>query len=279
MHDYYFEQIKENAHIPARVELVECLPTTFPAHWHEYIEILYLTSGSLTAIIQAEPYVLTPGDMVVINTKELHMTRTEGSTSYLLLQISAEQMHRFFSDFESLHFHTFVSPSKQSSQENHVFSTMLEMLDIFQNTGDGYQLLFTSRLYEFLYYLYKEHAKWDISPDHASNNLDFQRITQIMGWVRKNFRRELTLDAAASSLGISKEYFCRLFKKYTGQTFLEYVTSVRTIHFHEDLLRTQEHITFLMEKNGLTNYKVFMRTFKKLYGASPQQIRKNRITD
>lgn len=279
MHDYYFEQIKENALIPARVELVECLPTTFPAHWHEYIEILYLTRGSMTAIIQAEPYVLTPGDMVVINTKELHMTRTEGSTSYLLLQISAEQMHRFFSDFESLHFDTFISPSKQTSQKNRIFDTILEMLDIFQRTSDGYQLLFTSRLYEFLYYLYKEHAEWDISPDHASNNLDFQRITKIMGWVRKNFRQELTLDAAASSLGISKEYFCRLFKKYTGQTFLEYVTSVRTIHFHEDLLRTQGHITFLMEKNGLTNYKVFMRTFKKLYGASPQQIRKNRITD
>ena len=29
-----------------------------------------------------------------------------------------------------------------------------------------------------------------------------------------------------------------------------------------------------MEKNGITNYKVFMRTFKRLYGDTPQRVRK-----
>ena len=33
----------------------------------------------------------------------------------------------------------------------------------------------------------------------------------------------------------------------------------------------------LMEKNGLSNYKIFMRTFKKLYGSTPQKMRSNRI--
>ena len=32
----------------------------------------------------------------------------------------------------------------------------------------------------------------------------------------------------------------------------------------------------LMEKNGLSNYKIFMRTFKKLYGSTPQKMRSNR---
>ena len=41
-------------------------------------------------------------------------------------------------------------------------------------------------------------------------------------------------------------------------------------HWHET-------ITVLMEKNGLSNYKIFMRTFKKLYGSTPQKMRSNRI--
>ena len=79
------------------------------------------------------------------------------------------------------------------------------------------------------------------------------------------------------SLALSKEYFCRLFKKYTGQTFLEYLNDVRTMHLYEDLQNSDETITVLMEKNGLSNYKIFMRTFKKLYGSTPQKMRSNRI--
>ncbi|MCQ4833424.1 helix-turn-helix domain-containing protein, partial [Hungatella sp. SL.1.14] len=68
---------------------------------------------------------------------------------------------------------------------------------------------------------------------------------------------------------------CRLFKKYTGQTFLAYVNSVRTMNFYEDLLKSDESITQLMVQNGLTNYKVFMRIFKEMYGTTPQKIRKS----
>lgn len=274
MDDYRFEQVKENIHIPARVELVECPPTIFPSHWHEHIEILYLIDGMLTVIIQGQSYDLVPGAMAVIHSRELHMTRTQGTTAYLLLQISADQMNRFFTDFDSLHFQTILTPQEHDPQTIPLFHSLLEMITVLQNQEDGYQLLFTSKLYEFLYHLYKGYSKWEHRPDPASRNLDFQRVTQIMNWVKKNCRQPLTLDDAASSLGISREYFCRLFKKCTGQTFLEYVSSVRAMQFHQDLLQTEDHITFLMEKNGITNYKVFMRTFKRLYGTTPQQLRK-----
>ena len=99
-----------------------------------------------------------------------------------------------------------------------------------------------------------------------------------MDYVRRNFRKPLTLDDAAASQGLSREYFCRLFKKYTGQTFLAYVNSVRTMNFYEDLLKSDESITRLMVQNGLTNYKVFMRVFKKkCMEPPPQKIRKSSI--
>lgn len=275
MQDYYLEQIKENADLPARVELIECPPTTFPAHWHEYIEILFLIEGSLTAVIQAKPYLLAPGELVVINPRELHMTRTSGSTAYLLLQVSWEQMNRIFSDFDSLHFQTLISPGDSGTETLPLFRTLSQMIQIYQNTQDGSQLLFMSRLYEFFYELYKDFSQRITQKDRAASFRGLQRITQIMGWVRDHYQTPITLEDAASILGISKEYFCRLFRQYTGQTFLEYVTSVRILHFYDDLLRSEDSITLLLEQNGITNYKVFMKAFKLHYGQTPQQIRKN----
>ena len=107
----------------------------------------------------------------------------------------------------------------------------------------------------------------------GANRRYLERVTQVMDWVRNHFQEQLTLDDAAASLAVSREYFCRLFKRYTGQTFLEYLNSVRTMHLYEDLKNTDDSITVLMEKNGISNYKVFMRTFKKLYGDTPQKIR------
>ena len=125
----------------------------------------------------------------------------------------------------------------------------------------------------------RDHSTITGSAITADNDRDRLRITRVMDWIRSHYQENLTLDAAASLLAVSREYFCRLFKKYTGQTFLEYLNDVRTMHLSKDLLTCDDTITSLMEKHGLTNYKVFLRTFRKLYGTSPQRFRQAAIGD
>ena len=269
------EEVSENINLPAKLELVHCMPMTIPAHWHEYLEILCLIDGRLTAVIQAETYQPEPGSLLVINSNELHMTQTAGLTTYMLLQISAEQMRRFFPNFEALHFQTLIKKVIQSPDQKEMFFHLEAMVSEYEKQADGYQLLVTAHLYEFLYYLYRCCSHWNESGGDDDSSRDMKRIAGIMDYVRRNFRRPLTLNDAAASQGLSREYFCRLFKKYTGQTFLAYVNSVRTMNFYEELLKSDESITQLMVQNGLTNYKVFMRVFKEMYGTTPQKIRKS----
>ena len=47
----------------------------------------------------------------------------------------------------------------------------------------------------------------------------------------------------------------------------------RTTYLYEQLQTTDLSIPELMERNGLNNYKTFLRTFHCLYGATPQKIR------
>ena len=83
-----YEIIKENNRLPARFENIFTSAHAITAHWHEYLEILLIISGKMTAVIQAETYELTDGDILVINSKDIHMTQTHGSqTHYILLQI------------------------------------------------------------------------------------------------------------------------------------------------------------------------------------------------
>ena len=49
---------------------------------------------------------------------------------------------------------------------------------------------------------------------------------EVIHYVKSNYKKEISLNEAAGLLNVSPEYFCRLFKKQTGQTFLEYLNAV-----------------------------------------------------
>ena len=90
----YYETIRETGHLQVRFEPVLSPAGVFPAHWHEYVEILYIKNGVLSAIVQAVEYELHTGDLMIINSGDLHMTRTPGC-HYLILQISARQLRSY----------------------------------------------------------------------------------------------------------------------------------------------------------------------------------------
>ena len=59
----YYETIRETGHLQVRFEPVLSPAGVFPAHWHEYVEILYIKDGVLSAIVQAVEYELHTGDL------------------------------------------------------------------------------------------------------------------------------------------------------------------------------------------------------------------------
>lgn len=249
---------------------------TIPVHWHEYMEFIWMREGHMTAVVHADTYELGPGDLLVINCQELHMTRVDTympRSPYVLIQMSAKRLREYFPELELLHFTTFLSAREVEASPG-LRDALQNMQEIFEAGEEGYQLLFTAWLYRFLYELYRSHSSWSVSRTDATAGRDLGRITEIVEWTRENFRKPLTLDDAAGHLGLSREYFCRMFKKYTGQTYLEYLCATRTMNLYEELQTSDQNLPILMEQNGLKNYKTFIRTFKELYGTTPQKARK-----
>lgn len=275
MSSYMHELIRPSDRLSVRFEVPVTAQYTFPAHWHKYIEILYILSGRMSAVVQGEEYRLSAGDILVVNSEDIHMTKTFGDeTEYILLQIPSEQLERCFPDFCRLRFQTMIPKHCQSFREPG--QILLDMLIIYREKEDGYPLLFSARLYELLYCLYRGYSKWCEKGVQEPENKTCLRIARMTDWIYEHYRESISLDEAAAHVGYSREYFCRIFKKCTGQTFFEYVQEVRAMKLHEELCDTDESITGLMEKHGITNYKVFLNTFRKLYGDTPRGLRQKR---
>lgn len=245
-----------------------------PAHWHNHMEILYIVKGTLTANINEASYQLTLGDLLIINPKDIHYTHAHTDCHYYLLQIPAIHLARMSSDWQLLHFLEYIPSSAQTNTLHEKLSTVIdELIRINRNQEKGYQLLFLIQIYQFLYLIYTNASTQINEQNKSRNERDFKRIEESMQFVKKNYSRQFALSEVASSLSLSTEYFCRLFKKYTGQSFFTYVNQICLLRFYQDLLHTQESINFLMDKNGIVNYKGFMKMFKEAYGTTPHRLR------
>lgn len=268
------ETIRDDAFTQLYFKTIEASNELLPAHWHAHLEILCILNGKMTAYINESSYQLLPGDILVVNPKDIHYTHVHGNGRYDLLQIPSAHLSRMTNGWEALHFTEYLpqkdSGSSLNSQLNTIFSKLRE-LD--QAHPKGYRLLFLIQIYELLYLLYTEASTVVSMESRNRSTRDFNRMEQSMQYVRQNFRHPITLSQVAAELSLTPEYFCRLFKKYTGQSFLTYVSQVRLLHFHDDLLHTKESITYLLEKNGITNYKTFLPAFKAAYGTTPQKLR------
>lgn len=150
---------------------------------------------------------------------------------------------------------------------------LLSMLDAYQGRHTGYAFfLFNSHLNHFLYTLYQNFADNRSSNILTTNTKHKEHLVKAIDYITNNYKSPISLKEIASHLSINPEYFCRIFKKNMGFTFLEYLNQIRLVHIYEDLTATDDSITDILGRHGFSNYKVFSRMFKESYGCKPSDI-------
>ena len=92
-------------------------------------------------------------------------------------------------------------------------------------------------------------------------------------YIEENYSKDIILDEVSKELQISPYYLSKLFKKRTGNTFIEYLTSVR-IEKAKDLLRnSSKSMKEICMEVGYSDANYFSRTFKKNVGVSPTEYK------
>lgn len=107
-----------------------------------------------------------------------------------------------------------------------------------------------------------------------------QLIASIQTYISKNYHDpDLSLKKISEEFSISESYFSYLFKAETGRNFSEYLEELRMQQAMQLLKETDIPLSELYHHLGYNNPNSFRRAFKKVYGASPKEFRRNRTED
>ena len=252
-------------------------------HWHDQMEIIYIKKGRGTVSVNLESHGVDAGCIVPVLPGELHAIeglpgeRMEYENIIFSLAILDSLEADDWCRHEVLHplrqgTLAFDRPIRPGTPFHAAVSAALDAADDACATQlPGYSLIVKSQLFMLLHALY--HFR---RPPAGRPREDAERLKGVIAYVKARYRDPITVADAASVCGYSASHFMRLFRRETGQTFVDYLTDYRLSAALYYLNETGDEIGAIAENCGFDNISYFIRRFHGKYGMSPGQYRKAR---
>lgn len=256
----------------------------FPKHRHNYIEIVYMCSGSTTHIVNDDVIELKEGDLLFLNQCAVHEVMPAGENDIAInFIILPEFLSRIFTilEQESGPLGNFITNSLLSKKEGHSYlyfnvaglfpiQSLVETLiwSITEASGQKLNVIqYTLALIHI--YLINFSEKIHISPGGPKDKF----MVSVLKYINEKYQ-SATLTELSQLLNYDLSWVSKEIKKRTGKTFKELLHEKKMTQAAHLLNNTTMSISDIIEIIGYKNSSFFFRQFKARYGMSPKQFRK-----
>lgn len=237
---------------------------TFDFHYHDFYKIIVFEGGNVTINIEGKNYDLKKGDIVLVPMNELHKPVVDPKVCYERIVLYLSQS--FLSQDKSL------LDCFAKARESHTNVMRLSALDysklleLLNNALKKEKEEYGGRLYSKL--LVTE-AVLLINESVNKNGLLFdgnvsydKKIVEVCEYINSHLKDDLSVDSLSERFFISKYYFMRKFKEYTGVTLHNYILEKRIL-FAKSLNESGIKITYACIEAGFKDYSTYLRAKKR----------------
>lgn len=257
-------------------------------HKHEFIEIVYVISGSAVHETASGSYTVTKGDVVIVNYDTPHAFHAvegkEPFTAYDLMftpdfldtsLIRASDFNEMCSSF--LFYSLFpeeatIGPDVHLSDSSYgVFGELFHKI-YMEYTGrqKGYCELMRAYVIELIIKLFRK------LESHVSGKITArqkQAVEETVAYLRESFHTHVTLDELATRIFLNKDYLNRIFRKTTGLPVNAFLQKVRVEEACRLLSSTDWSMVDIAAACGFGDTKALYHAFKRAVGMTPGKYR------
>lgn len=253
----------------------------FPPHTHDYIEMIYMCSGSTVHYMNGERLILQSGELLLLGPHTTQEIEPAGEKdiavnfiilpeffdkSLAMLGTEDTPLRRFILDSlchgeaSSRFFHFKVADvlPVQNLVENMLWTLVFGAPNKRQINQTTLGLLFLQLL--------------NCTDRISCKNEVQEDLVRLYRYIEENFRTA-SLSEASAILGYDVYHLSRQIRKKTGRTFLDIVQEKRLLQAVFLLENTKLRVSEVSVEVGYENTSHFHRLFRARFGCAPKQYR------
>lgn len=267
---FYFNS--ETNHFPVR------------AHWHYYMEIIYMISGVAIITVDNKTYHVYPGDIILFHPQSVHAINAAEPVCYAVIKFDINVMNMFQGSslklrniFRNARANDMpvLFPVNTLPQYNASFSFKKCIDEIQQPSYGNYQLI-QCHISELLIEIIRYWIAGGFIIDDISYHEETYDIYSITEYIDQHLNAELTVPEIAKACNMSYSYFAKKFPAVYGKTCKEYLEEQRLYKVEEYLLFTNFDLNYIAQETGFSDCSHMIKSFKKRHSMTPKKFRDER---
>lgn len=252
-------------------------------HWHEDIELIYIISGEMNYEINGKTVRLPEHSMLFVNARQLHygFAVDDRECDFIcvlfhpsLLQVNSklfQTMAELIIGNEGIEY--LLLKESGSDDYRSLSGCMREMAALREEESPGYEwevIGCLSRVWSVIYRCCEAMPMETGAGQHADRQV--QRV--MASYIFRHYAEPLTLEEIAASGHVSRSKCCLIFKKYLGESPIDFVNSYRLEKSCQMLRNTVQSITEIALRCGFNHSSYYTKLFSRKYGCTPSEYRK-----
>ena len=234
-------------------------------------EVTLFKKGNIDYFINDTTYSLQPGDLIFIRPFDIHGLFIKDNSPYerFSLHINEQIAEKLSTEKTNL---LRCFQNLEENQVRHLRGADYEQFEFYMHT-----LIFTKletvsadiRVHSYLSLLMVL-INTTIQSDNQINLPDISPalIKDALSYISENLTNDISVQAIADYLNISRSRLSHVFKDYTGISLWNYIIA-RRIQYSQTLLKQGHSITNACYECGFQDYAHFIKVFTRLNGISP----------
>jgi AraC family L-rhamnose operon regulatory protein RhaS len=257
--------------------------THFPAHTHNYIEVVYMCSGSTHHVINGNDVILKQGELLFLNQKSVQeiypAEENDIAVNFIILPEFFDYGLRMMDEEKNL-LREFIIDClrEENSSASYLHFKVADILPV-QNLVENLIWTIRNRLpnkrsinqvtigllfLQLMNYL----DRLETSADDSSQKL----VIDVLRYIENNYKNgELTV--LAKELHYDLYWLSKEIKKQTGKNYTELVQEKRLNQATYLLKNTTLGVMDIAMRVGYDNISYFHRIFQKKFGLTPRRYR------
>lgn len=273
----FFQAMPFPAEYPAFIQIHTEFPAqSVPLHWHLGPEIIYSRNQHLTLMVDGERICIAPGECALISSDALHSIEPENThpgQDVMSISYNGSYIWRIYPAMRSQHICYLTGTSEDRQQLNQLCEDMHQIIE--QPEVDYLRLNYL--LFGMLILIYSKFVKEPPASAQARDlDKSLNRIRDILLYIKEHCEENITTSSVAAEFGYSREHFSRLFKRYADMSLKQYLNEYRLVRAADDLFTTDKRMLEVAMDNGFPDEKSFYGAFKRKYGVTPAEYRRQK---